>query len=412
MKTCSTIWLAAGVAALMLAPACLGEVGDLKFSDKPIAGPSEQGQQYVYQFGTAPDNCGTKHPYAVVGETMGRGPAQKMYVAIDAKSPDAKKPDLIRFNFGGKLTFNDKDVLPLRESKTPMANSQQMEFGPAVMTIQQGGKDFPVAVHGTYMRQADQRWLQLGLVVAAEGTCRFGPKDYPVRLKDGNGNMSLGDAAKPMVRAGKVMGLQPGDEVIVDTGDGSFTKDVLKLSVGHLTRVDGAWYKLEVDAAAMKIKAVPVEAQTGQVRIDHEEWSATLVGKEHILKLGGDKKPIDVPAGQYVVLDYQEVAPADAAGRRGRLMRSGQRDLYQDKLKPVDVAAGKTTEIAVGSPLKAVVAAAVKGRTVTFTLQVQDASGVVVDYAMSPEGKRLPEPKVIIADAAGKEIYRCTLEYG
>ena len=96
----------------------------------------------------------------------------------------------------------------------------------------------------------------------------------------------------------------------------------------------------------------------------------------------------------------------------GTLMRTGQRELWMGKAKTFDVGAGQTVEVAVGSPLKAAVKAAVKGRSVAFTLAVTDASGTAVDYATGAEGARLPEPKLLVSDADGKEVYRCTLEYG
>jgi hypothetical protein len=69
--------------------------------------------------------------------------------------------------------------------------------------------------------------------------------------------------------------------------------------------------------------------------------------------------------------------------------------------------------VAIGTPLTGTVVAR-KGaaRQFTLALELKDASGKNVASLAMPGGAVPPQPTVTIRDAAGKEVYTNTLEYG
>ncbi len=402
---------AATILATMLAMATVswGAPGDLTWVDKvgeQDGLPVQPTFIMARDIGQPEADSGTVHPKAVVASfTLG---GRAMAAAIDAKAADAKAPDLIRFDVTGKGKFSDRDSLPLTPRQTGRAGMILLEFGPGVIKIQDDGRTTPVVIQGMYYKFDDDRGLQIRASVVAQGQCRFGKQTLPVRVVEGTGNLKIDDQAK--VSSGRVRTVPAGDHVLIKVGDGALGETRTAL-LGQLVRIDGTWYRLRADQAAMKVRAEAVEVKGGKVRTAHDHWSATLVGKQNCLSVAGGKEPIDVPADEYVIVDYTETA-SEGDGGRGVLRRGGQRELMTGKARTFDVPAGKTVELAVGSPIKAEVTARVTKRTVTFSLAVSDASGAAIDYAMNAKGKRVPEPSLLVEDADGKEVYRCTLEYG
>lgn len=407
MRTSALLLAAAVFAAVLPARA---EVGDLAYLDAvPKDGQVMEGEALnamSHGIGKAGEGSGTTSPKAVVGNFL-LG-VRNIAAAIDAKAADAKSPDVIRFDLSGEGKFTDANTFPLRLREGMPKDLTILEFGPALLRVRDADREIPLLVSGMYYRQEGSRYLQVQAVLAAQGQCRFGKQVLPVRVVEGCGNLRLGE---PAVITRQVRGVPAGDRVYIGQTDGSF-KNPRGGLLGQLVRVDNAWYRVSVDQAGMKVTAEAVDVQGGKIRVAHPQWSATLVGKANCLSIQGGSEPIDVPADQYVIVDYREMIASGQQGDGGTLVRGGQRDLWSGQAKSFDVGAGKTVDVAVGSPIKVTVKATAKGRAVAFSLEVADASGASIDYALGGKGERVPEPKLVVSDAGGKEVYRCTLEYG
>ena len=381
-------------------------VGDLK----PVSVSPRQALMAKPLFGsrgsfTKPtEGDGTVNKHAMVA-TLKSGKLV-IKVAIDTRSPDTKVPDVIRFDFTGEGKFDDKLVVPLKR-----LNQDQASFGPATLDVQVDGRTIPVTVRGGYFKSGTYRQMNVSFGTAVEGTCAFGEKTYAVRVIDGNNNLRLGDVTTQIKHNRKLMGINAGDTLVVDTGDGSFAKPI-KSFYGQPVLVDGKWYDVTISADVSKVSARQMEIEeAGTIKITHKEWSATFIGEKYILMLKGDTAPIAVPPDRYVVTDYQEMVGSEPGKSPARLM-SGFGGNYPGKGKVVEVKADQMTEIPIGSPLTASITAKQSGRTVRLSLVLTDASGANVDDLTGPKGGRPPAPKVEIFDTEGKSVYKCTLEYG
>lgn len=338
-------------------------------------------------------------------------------VAVDSTKADAKAPDVLRFDFSGKGKFAAGLAVPLKSHGPAGSGWFQASFGPATLNVPRNGKTIPVVVTGNYMKSGTSayRRLDLRLWSGLEGTCRFGDKVRAVRVIDGNSNLGCRDAAKPVLRRGKPVGLVVGDTVAVDTGGGKFARPT-KALYGQPVLVEGKWYQVDVSKDETKVSARQVDVATGQIKIDHGQWSARLVGKKHILCLEGGKVPQTVPADQYVIRMYRELAPiGDGPRSMVAQLVLGSSPAFSGTSLASPVTAGKVTNVAVGSPLAAQVNARRSGwSSYTLSLELTDAAGRDVGYMFVPGARsgRPDPPKVKILDAGGKTVLETTLEYG
>ena len=182
--------------------------------------------------------------------------------------------------------------------------------------------------------------------------------------------------------------------------------------------MDGVWYEVTVTGDGTKVAAKPLAIKTGRIRVPHEQWSATFIGEKFFLTVKGGKEPTALPADRYIITRYQESLRLDD-GKMATLSRSGRREAYAGRAKVFDVPAGKTTELAVGSPLTAGLTISRTGgilsaRSVRIDLELKDASGAAIDGLSVPGGRsgRPACPTVDVFDAKGSPVYHCKLEYG
>ena len=398
------------VAVTLFASATVhADVGDLTPVRCDIKGALEVRQSYTSGRGTKPNaDAGTVHPMATV--LTARSGDLTVDLAIDSADAKASAPNLVRFDFTGKGKFNDQDVAPLKSASTG-TSYYQATFGPAVISVQRGGRAVPVTVQGVYYRSSSSRRAQFTLVAGVEGKCAFGEKTFAVRIIDGNGNIAFGDKTTAQRSGGRAVGYVMGDTLAIDTGDGTFTKSVQKCMFGQPVLVGGSWYQVTVTADASKVQGRPLELKAGKLRIAHDHWSCVMVGGNDVLHVSGGREPVSLPAGPYTVVSYAEYTGEASQAPRGALS-SGRMAGYSGRSKTCQVAAEKVTELVVGSPMTASVVTSQSGRALQFNLRLVDASGVQVDSLFLPGRRIPPPPKVKILNAAGKQIYAATLEYG
>ncbi len=397
---------------LAVAGAAFGEeVGKLQYVDSPsISSPAIYIQGRIFfQDKSAPGLVNSQARIARFGSD-----STPMVMAIDSSKADAKAPDLMRLNFFGKVDFKDAPTVPLQIRPTGSDKTFHAVIPPTVIKIKDKGKTIPITVKGIYRKTESYRFarLQFGLVV--QGKCKFGDKIYTVRISDRNGNFNFNSTDCPKLIGGKIRGIRGrginADSVAIDISDGKSKAPVVAF-LGQPVLVDGKWYKLEFTSSSMKIRAALVKVGTGMIKVDHDNWSATLIGAKHLLNVKGGREPIAVPADEYAIANYSELTAPGAKGRPGKIsvgwrLRDGQ------KAKIVAVPAGKTTDVAVGSTLQAEVEVKQYSGTVRLNLKLTDANSGAVESLSLPGGRRPKAPKVTVYDAEGNEVYKCTLEYG
>jgi hypothetical protein len=407
------------LAAVVLAIPHVAFAGDLKpcicdprtaMSD--MADAVAIGQEFI----KPPEGAGTVNPGAVITTLAGLG---NVKVAVDAAKADAKAPDTIRFDFTGQGKFSDAFSTPLEVVEQPGAPNEMFQgtLGPATFDFKNGDKVVKVSVYGSYTRMSVPasfsfhlpgmkpsstvyRNLVVTMICAAEGTCDFGGKSYKVRLLDGNRNFKLGDASK-VEDAGRIVG----DVLLVDTGDGAFsmaskTVSFKKVFVGQPVILDGKAYAVTINDDASRIQAAKADVPMGMVKIDHPNWAARFIGKKYHSDVIGTDKPDWLPADTYTIKSYGE----NGEGHSEIAIRQ--------MAGAAEVAAGKTTDVKVGSPLTVGLSAQQSGGNVEFNLDCKDVSGSQVVGIGNLKSEPPPPPKFTVLDSSGKQVYQAALEYG
>lgn len=347
---------------------------------------------------------GLVHSQAVVGTLRGNG--WSCSVAIDAAKADAKAPDVLRLDFSGKGDFTKAVTLPLKPTTTGPKPTGYFDatVGQGEINATINGQTVPAQVAGQYIKSGNFRRLQIMLGTGVEGKVAFGGKEMTVRIVDGDRDLKAGKAWQKR-KLGRNVAVVPGDTVAVDVGGGK----TRKACYGSPIEIGGAWYDVKLSADGKAIAASPVAVTGGKLSVKHPMWKTMLIGEKYVLPMEGGAEPVSVPAGQYDLRGYEEFSAPDAQDRRAQLMVTVRPGLSTSK---VTVEAGKTTELAIGSPLKGSIAASKSGRNVRLSLRLTDAAGRPVAALVTAKGKRPPAPTVIIKDESGKQVYKNTLEYG
>ena len=424
------------LALLMFAPPLWAEVGDLvpveyKGNDAVLPRP-------LFTSGPQPTTrpagvSGLVHPKAtVIALASGEG---KVMLALDAAKADSAEMDVVRFDFSGKGQFSAEQSLPLKKLNTEgVKDALYWEFGPAVLKVAKGDVTLPVTVSGGYQSRGGQMFANVSAMSALEGKCQFGQKNYAVRIIDGGSNLCFSDALPVRLKEGKVSDVRSlatsmGDTVLLDLGGSGFAKGVKKTLFGAPVLVDGKWYELAVSADLKKVAAKPVEVQASQLLIPHEEWWAMLVGEQGVFYAAGGKEAVDIPAGNYALMYYDQKL---GDGKPGGQLLIVDRDMVDEKqsVQVIAIAPGKKQELAIGTPLTASVegkvtesqgtrivngllqAVGTKGaaKQVELSMVLTDAGGrTVASFSLAGPTR---QPTVNVLDAQGKQIASGKMEFG
>jgi len=417
------------IAGCILAGPLWGAVGEFKLVRTAPKAPAVKGfEPHSLQTRgvvAPPKNCGTVNPQARVATFTADG--LKVIIALDSMKPDAKHPDLVRFNFTGKCSFQGAPTVPLKRGMSPkyanrlglMRAGEYYHFGPATLKVTRGKMNLPVSVSGTYfIGTSVNKWREasLALFATADGSVRFGDKVCGVRVADGTSDLRFGDPLGITQKGGLVVHAAKwrgfvADRIWIDTASETFKSAGVKVYCGQLARIGGKLYRLSVSRDGSKITVEPAKTRIGKVLIPGDKWSATLIGTKNVLHLSGGKGPVDLPADQYVVTNYKGIFNSDNASKPHRLYSGYYTMIGREKGKIFDVKGGQTTKITAGAPLTAAVSVTQSEGTLMLNLLAKDASGGRVWNLYGPKG-RPPVPKVTVYDDKRKEVYSTSLKYG
>lgn len=393
------------------------EAGQLKFGAPKDVSPQSlefYGQWYAGQdqFIKAPADCGTTHPKAVVAQIYSQSGKshEQIQVAVDCTQADMKVPDVVRFDFSSKCHFKDAPSLPMKGKM--QGDMFTAEFGPQTVTVTINNASVPLTISGHYQKNKNYRYLSITLVLAASGECLFDGKAYPVCVMDSSANFKLGEEGE----FGKTPWESPtGDMLLVNERHG-FEKPA-KAILGQPILVGGKWFTVKFDPVGLKISARPAEFETARIKVDHDRWDMILSGKKYSISVSGGKEPFTIPADTYKVRKYNEEVvlsqPASGSEKQESARRGGLcvYSFSQNGGKTIQAEAGKTVDVAIGSPIQAKLNVNQRGRNMTFSMTCQDAAGQdVTDISLSRG--RPEEPVIEVVDASGNTLHKGKLEFG
>ena len=135
------------------------------------------------------------------------------------------------------------------------------------------------------------------------------------------------------------------------------------------------------------------------------QWRCTLAGEKHCLTVSGGREPVALPPDRYRVRSYRLSLKSDGAARGPTIGGGGS-------TQSVDVPAGKTTPLGIGSPIRARVTVTKSPAGVRLSLSQTDAAGAEISSVLGTGGKRPAKPEIDVVDGKGKVVYTATLEYG
>lgn len=407
-----------GVAAAFVSAACFGAVGELEYAKSPpsfgrgvfvsLSRPKKIVQaDKLEQLGAVE---------AVVFEGAAKG--IKVFAAMIRTKADTEGFETIRVDLTGKGDFRNALKMSLTTVESASSYySYYASIGPGVGTVDTGGRDIPVTVTGYYYVARGTPRIGLTLQAAVEGTCAFGKEIRKVRILDTVGDFRFAGppASPPKLPGGELTSqvglvarrrLPVGDSIQVADGEGHF--DHVRMckgtALGHPVQVARKWFLVRVEG--MKVSAEPLKAPMGKIAGRGDHWQLHLAGRKCRIIVNGAAKAVPVPADTYEVARCIYYRP----GRRGEAVPAVKS--YRYPRASLEVAEGRTAQVAMGLPMKATISAKVSRGKVTFSVKRVDAAGRRILLVMTAAGRRPVAPAIDVVDETGKVVYTAKLEYG
>ena len=321
-------------------------------------------------------------------------------IALDSKAKDSLHFDLLRLDFTGKGDFREAYVVErvaLGADRRTRELTYHFAAWPLEVTL--GARKVPIRLWCDYgERQVagsgqPARSMELGVVLCAQGKCRFGKKVHMVRLHDGDGNLRMNDPVPPSLPVLR------GDEITIDPrlAKGKVTCAAYGY-YGHPIVVDGRLWNLTVSDDSTKFAAVPYDGPTGSIRIDQDSWWGHFIGERLLFHLRAGHQAVPVPVGRYRLREYgQHIVTKRWKARHLLVLR--EQSLSGRHAVVARVAAGKTDEIAIGCPLKGTIRPVRNGNVVEFHMTFTDVAG-----RPDPIMYQSPWVTFSIFDAAGRKL--------
>ena len=344
---------------------------------------------------------GTVHPKAKVLTMQWAGATVKM--AIDANSPQAQHPDVLRVDWTGKGDFHQATVISRRPIGSGRTHSNRGPlFLASRLPVTLGGQKLSISFEGSssWRRSWSSFWLRSWM--SAKASCLFGDKAHTVRFFDSNGNLLFADAVTTprKVRGYYYLDCQMGDHVYVDVDSLRRGSSAAASFYGQPILVDGWLWNVKVAPDRKSVVTERYEGPTGQVRIDHPFWDCWLVSDKHVVFIYGGSEPVPVPVGKYWIWNFGEYAKPGNWDTRVHF--GGNYVPWHPK--PVSIHAGRTHEVKVGSPFSVRLDVQQIGRTLRLRVLGSEVSGLPVPSDQGRKVLRGREAVVQISDATGKLV--------
>ncbi len=335
------------------------------------------------RFAKPAPGCGTVHPNAVVVTAEHNG--LPISLALDSDDPNSVHYELVRIDFTGKGDFSNAVVVHRGGMQFfPPVKKYLTIFTAKSAYVKIDGRVIPVNIGVEYI-ETDRRKLGLQLRCSAEGTCRFGDKQYKVEIYDNNNNLHLGDAAWPGSKNGY-------DTVTVSCRPGAAPM----VRYGEPVTIDGKLYDVRISADGNSVTAMDYKGPAGLLKIGRPAWNAWLITGNTRFSIAGGMDPIHVPPGEYKLAHYQELSSSDGSMPKYMLRVSGTAHVH--------VKSGKLVSLDMGSPVTGKLLADVSGRTVKFRYVERDASGNMVEIDLVERNHRSSGRHLRIVDSNNKSV--------
>ncbi len=383
-------------------------------------------------------------------------------VRLDESKGDGKGYDqlIADLNQNGDLTDDPvaPQVVEPGERKAALPTAQVL-FGPLEAPASKaiaGGRPVCFAQVYLYNRQifgsqasrsvaTPRGYLRLKAGWYLETTVELDGLKQEVGVYDGDGNMRLGDVAKPQALRGvdeePSWYFRPGDSWLVDAnGSGGFERDALQSEscpFGPILYLGAKPYKAALASDLKSLKVEPWTEPLAEVSLQpHGEQvsSVTLAWERpgdqwQLIRAGVSGGKINVPAGNYRLYGCDllgKTAPAN------QVMASASQRAPQ---KPFGFVAEKSNTLRCGAPLEIAVTASKtssssglfglfssdaddsssgSSRTVRINATVRGAGGEMYSNYRKGQnlGDRPPQPEFTVVDDFGNQVADGKLEYG
>jgi TolB-like protein len=336
-------------------------------------------------------NSGTVNPNARV-VTLRRRQGYDIAVALDSTNPSSTHYDVLRIDITGKGNFTDAAVVHRSAMVHELGTDAYFtEFVSGSVDFTIAGTVVPRGVYATYMDDASPAlWLTVRTV--GQSQCRFGKAVRKVCIFDTNNTLTLGDAATVDDPNGY-------DQVVVYR-DG---EQETCATYGMPVLVDGTLYDVTLSTDSKIVTTKPYTGLVGNLRINHVRWKAFLESDSSKHTITAGAAPISVPPGKYTLRNYEEYSSADPNEACYMLKWYGDN-------RAVEIQAGKTTDIVVGSPAVTTLITTVSGRSVTFRYYNKDVGGKYVSID-GPKATDYRYPYLRIVDSNRRPVYGGNMDW-
>ena len=168
---------------------------------------------------------------------------------------------------------------------------------------------------------------------------------------------------------------------------------------------DGGYYRVTVAKDGSRLTVQPDTTPLGSVKVGGGRFLMVLTGQEGLWQVRSSGGEALVPVGSHHVQWVQLSLPDKTGGTWSVLQQVRVQ-------RPIEVAAGTTTELVCGPPFRLEVKVSPKASGKTFSLDLRDRAGNSVIDVQTPSGGRPPAPELRITDANGKVVKAEKFHYG
>ncbi len=349
---------------------------------------------------------------------------EKLLVALDGESLERGYDTLyIDLNRNLDLTDDKPVSLPVPSATAAMDSHR---FSPVDIKLADGNGTFTWTVLvDAYVRRSDREGPRGTVYFRAatyrEGTVELDGKPVHIVLLDYNSNGRYNDETTVDPKGNGSSGLlyaRTGDHLLIDPAGKApvysyyfMTSLAARNPISKLACINGKYYECSVAPSGATIKLEPVEQPMGSLAYDAPRWQMLLLGDAGVIKVMGERgHPAPVPAGEWKLVEYTAYYGARQVRTPADLTLIAAHGVAN--ASAIMVQAGKTTSAPCGGPYQLdVVPAPAKSGTSELTLRIAGRAGEECNNLLV-QGKRPPEPTLVIATADGKKVANGAFEYG